>query len=58
MNTKISYTPPQVTEVRLIVKESVLANCHDSPTTTAIDAAPLGCLITAGYDPCWDGPGF
>ena len=53
-NKKI-YSAPKLTQVRLVVKNSVLGTCHSSPVMTPKQGG-LGCLTvyqTTGT--CWVG---
>ncbi len=52
MDHKKTYSPPRVTKVQLVVKDSVLGICHASPVDTP--RRTQGCNIELT---CWDGPG-
>jgi len=48
------YKTPQINRVKLVVKNAVLASCHDSPVMTPM-VGPLGCEL-ASPGSCFDQP--
>lgn len=53
--TKKIYSAPKLTRVRLVVKTSVLGNCHASPVMTA-QTSGMGCkTVEIAGTPCYVG---
>lgn len=53
-NKKV-YSAPKLTQVKLVVKNSVLGTCHSSPVMTPKNGA-LGCeTVYASTKTCWVG---
>ena len=52
MDQKKIYTPPRVTKVQLVVKDSVLGTCHSSPVQTP----RTGNFACSPDLSCWTGP--
>lgn len=51
---KKPYETPQITKVKLVIKNSILAVCHSSPNMTpGPPEAPTPCTITSG---CFNPP--